>query len=114
MCWNETIYIRKFLSRDCTNTKASFFRGICRRVRLADEYLQKGHRPHLLFGSFFGMIKVEIGKYLLKGVLLPMKIFAKIISFVILAGALASLIKVLIDLFYDKCDEPYFSSQEIE
>lgn len=76
--------------------------------------LQKGHRLRLLFGSFFGMIKTEIGKYLLKGVLLPMKTFAKIISFVVLTGALASLIKVLIDLFYDKCDEPYFSSQEIE
>ncbi len=43
-----------------------------------------------------------------------MKTFTKIISFVVLAGALASLIKVLIDLFYDKCDAPYFPSQEIE
>ena len=67
--------------------------------------LQKGHRLRLLFGSFFGMIKTEIGKYLLKGVLLPMKTFAKIISFVVLTGALASLIKVLIDFFYDKCEK---------
>ena len=43
-----------------------------------------------------------------------MKTFAKIISVVVFAGALASLIKVLIDLFYDKCDNLYFSSQEIE
>ena len=41
MCWNETICTKKFLNKDCANKKASFFCGICRRIRLSDDFTKR-------------------------------------------------------------------------
>lgn len=43
-----------------------------------------------------------------------MKTIAKILGVVALLGSILVAAKILIDLFYNKCDESYFACEEIE